>query len=87
MIEIELNESLRRRREELRGKIESLGEAEVGDASAAESLEARNRELKALNNSIEALNKKIHGKLLFAPQSHLYSLSFRGGEGSREVDR
>lgn len=65
MIEIELNESLRRRREELRGKIESLGEAEVGDASAAESLEARNRELKALNNSIEALNKKMHGKLPF----------------------
>ncbi|PSS37849.1 hypothetical protein PHLCEN_2v317 [Hermanssonia centrifuga] len=58
MIEIELNESLRRRRDELRGKIETLGAAEAGDASAADELENRTRELKALNNSIDALNKK-----------------------------
>ncbi|KAL6310468.1 structural maintenance of chromosome protein 3 [Sparassis latifolia] len=57
-IEIELNESLRRRREELRGKIEALGEAEAGDATSEEALEARNRELKALINSIESLTKR-----------------------------
>ena len=62
MLEIELNESLRRRREELRGKIESLGEAEVGDSSAVEDLESRTRELRALGNSIEGLNKKMQGE-------------------------
>ena len=61
MLEIELNESLRRRREELRSKVETLGEVEEGDASAAENLEARNRELRSLNNSIDALNKKNQG--------------------------
>ncbi|PSS37846.1 hypothetical protein PHLCEN_2v314 [Hermanssonia centrifuga] len=50
MIEIELNESLRRRRDELRGKIETLSAAEAGDASAADELENRTRELKALSN-------------------------------------
>ncbi|EMD37508.1 hypothetical protein CERSUDRAFT_114149 [Gelatoporia subvermispora B] len=58
VLEIELNESLRRRREELRGKIENLGVAEVGDESSEEALEARKRELKALNQTIESLQKK-----------------------------
>ncbi len=62
MLEIELNERLRRRRDELRGKLESLGEAVAGDSSALEDLGSRTRELKTLNNSIEALNKKMQGK-------------------------
>lgn len=61
MIEIELNESLRRRREELKSKIDTLGEAEAGDSSASEELEVKNRELKALNKSIENLTKKGQG--------------------------
>ena len=61
MLEIELKESLRRRREELLSKIERLGEAEVGDASAAEDLETRNRELKTLNGTIEGLQRKLQG--------------------------
>ena len=61
MLEIELNESLRRRREELRGKIESLGEAEAGDASAAETLDAKTRELRTLNTSIDGLHKRAQG--------------------------
>lgn len=61
MLEIELKESLRRRQDELRTKIEKLGEAEAGDASAAEDLETRNRELKSLNNTIEGLQKKLQG--------------------------
>ena len=61
MLEIELNESLRRKREELRSKIEMLGEAEEGDASAAENLEARNRELRSLNSSIDTLQKRNQG--------------------------
>jgi structural maintenance of chromosome 3 (chondroitin sulfate proteoglycan 6) len=61
MLEIELKENLRRRYEELKNKIEKLGEAEAGDASAVEELESRNRELKALNTAIEGLQKKIQG--------------------------
>jgi structural maintenance of chromosome 3 (chondroitin sulfate proteoglycan 6) len=61
MLEIELKENLRRRYEELKNKIEKLGEAEAGDASAVEELESRNRELKALNAAIEGLQKKIQG--------------------------
>ena len=62
MLEIELKESLRRRQDELRSKIETLGAAEVGDASAAEDLETRNRELKALSNTVESLQKKLQGE-------------------------
>ena len=61
MLEIELNESLRRRREELKTKIETLGGAEAGDASAAENLEAKQRELEKLNKSIDTLTKRIQG--------------------------
>lgn len=61
MLEIELKESLRRRHEELKNKIEKLGEAEAGDASAVEELDSRNRELKALSTAIEGLQKKVQG--------------------------
>ncbi|RDX44908.1 structural maintenance of chromosome protein 3 [Lentinus brumalis] len=59
LLEIELNEGLVRRREELRLKIEGLGASEAGDANSEEALEAKQRELKALNNSIDSLQKKI----------------------------
>lgn len=58
MLEIELNESLRRRREELKTKIETLGEAEAGDSSAAENLVSKQRELEKLNRSIDALQRR-----------------------------
>jgi structural maintenance of chromosome 3 (chondroitin sulfate proteoglycan 6) len=61
-IEIELNERLRRRHNELKTKIDALAEPEGGDSSSADNLEARTRELKALNNAIEALKKKVSGK-------------------------
>ncbi|KAH9942278.1 structural maintenance of chromosome protein 3 [Epithele typhae] len=59
LLEIELNEGLMRRREELRLKIEGLGASEAGDASSEDTLTAKTRELKALNNSIDSLEKKI----------------------------
>ncbi|RPD78154.1 structural maintenance of chromosome protein 3 [Lentinus tigrinus ALCF2SS1-7] len=59
LLEIELNEGLVRRREELRLKIEGLGASEAGDASSEDALDAKTRELKALNNSIDSLQKKI----------------------------
>ncbi|KAH8115688.1 structural maintenance of chromosome protein 3 [Phellopilus nigrolimitatus] len=58
LLEIELNESLRRRREELQAKIESLGESDSGTAFSAEDYEARVRELKTLNKAIVDLQKK-----------------------------
>ena len=62
LLEIELNEGLVRRREELRLKIEGLGASEAGDAGSEEALEAKTRELKALSNSIDSLQKKIQGE-------------------------
>ena len=50
-----------RRREELRLKIETLGASEAGDSGSDEALDAKTRELRALNNSIESLKKKIQG--------------------------
>ena len=62
MLDIELNESLRRRREELRGKIENLADADDGNAASSTSdLDSRNRELATLTASIENLGQKITG--------------------------
>ncbi|KAH7913439.1 RecF/RecN/SMC [Hygrophoropsis aurantiaca] len=58
MLEIELNESLRRRRKELQLKLETLDAAEDGEASPADALETRQRELKSLNTSITTLTKR-----------------------------
>ncbi|TFY79932.1 hypothetical protein EWM64_g4080, partial [Hericium alpestre] len=59
LIQIELNESLRRRQEELRAKLDALGEPMAGDANATDDLEARTRELRALNTSIESQTKRV----------------------------
>ncbi|KAI0633424.1 structural maintenance of chromosome protein 3 [Trametes polyzona] len=59
ILEIELNEGLLRRREELRLKIETLGASEAGDSGSEDALDAKARELRALNNTIESLTKKI----------------------------
>ena len=63
MLEIELNESLRRRREEFQGKLESLGEAESGTTFNPADLDNRIRELKLLNSSIADLQKKTSGNI------------------------
>ncbi|PPQ75658.1 hypothetical protein CVT24_010578 [Panaeolus cyanescens] len=60
MIEIELKERLRRRKEEIKFKLDAMEEREV-DSSSTDDLESRTRELKALNQSIASLNKKIAG--------------------------
>ncbi|KDQ62155.1 hypothetical protein JAAARDRAFT_450484 [Jaapia argillacea MUCL 33604] len=58
LIEIELGENLKKRRDELRDKIQSFGDADTGDASSVGDLEARTRELKNLNSSIDSLTKR-----------------------------
>ena len=68
IIQIELNESLRRRRDELRSQIEGLGVPEVGDASAADDLKVRTHEMSSINNAINTLTKKAQGAYpLIAP--------------------
>ena len=61
IIQIELNESLRRRRDELRSQIEGLGVPEVGDASAADDLKVRTHEMSSVSNAINTLTKKVQG--------------------------
>ncbi|KIJ14906.1 hypothetical protein PAXINDRAFT_134132 [Paxillus involutus ATCC 200175] len=59
LLEIELNESLRRRQRELQAKLEAIGEeAESGDGTSAESVDARKRELRSLGASIAAATKR-----------------------------
>ncbi|KAI9568335.1 RecF/RecN/SMC [Boletus coccyginus] len=63
LVEIELNESLRRRQRELQAKLESLGEAANGNDTSAESLDARKRELRSLGTSIAAATKRSQGNV------------------------
>ncbi|KIK63824.1 hypothetical protein GYMLUDRAFT_40909 [Collybiopsis luxurians FD-317 M1] len=60
-IEIELNERLRRRREELRLKIDLLAEPEGEAGGSADNLEARLKELESLDSSIATLTRKTQG--------------------------
>ena len=62
-VEIELKERLQRRREELRLKLEALEEPE-DDSSSGNDLEARTRELKALNSSIDSMSKKLQSEFI-----------------------
>lgn len=59
MLDIELNESLLRRRDELQAKLDGLSDAEGSESSSSEDLGARQRELNALVKSISSLTKKI----------------------------
>lgn len=61
LVEIRLNEDLKRRRAEVMGMIERLGEPQNADAAAAEDLDSRTRELKTLENTIESLKTKSQG--------------------------
>jgi len=67
MLEIELNESLRRRREELRARLDGIaaGSSTSGPSGAEDGpadLESRSRELKALEASVEELQSKLKGQ-------------------------
>lgn len=60
-LEIELTESHRRRRDELRAKLDDLeGDAGTGLLQIGE-VELRQRELKALISSIERLSEQVEG--------------------------
>ncbi|CAE7135963.1 unnamed protein product [Rhizoctonia solani] len=60
MLEIELSESLRRKRDELRTKLDSLAHVDTDDLeSTGADLAAKTQELEALNDSITALQDRI----------------------------
>ena len=61
LAEIRLNEDLKRRRAEVTGIIERLGEPQNADTAAAEDLDSRRDELQALKNAIESLKAKSLG--------------------------
>ncbi|KAJ1306154.1 hypothetical protein OPQ81_010865 [Rhizoctonia solani] len=60
MLEIELSESLKRKRDELRTKIDSLAHVDTDDLeSTGADLAAKTQELEALNDSIATLQDRI----------------------------
>ncbi|KWU47379.1 RecF/RecN/SMC protein [Rhodotorula sp. JG-1b] len=62
LLEIELNENLRRRREELRARLDTLdtsGGQDDQNATGGEDLEARKKELKKLDKQIQSLNRRL----------------------------
>jgi structural maintenance of chromosome 3 (chondroitin sulfate proteoglycan 6) len=62
MLEVELKENLKRRREDIRVQIDGLGPSRATDASSGEEFENRARELRTLNASIDASKKRAAGK-------------------------
>uniref|UniRef100_D8PZC5 Structural maintenance of chromosomes protein n=1 Tax=Schizophyllum commune (strain H4-8 / FGSC 9210) TaxID=578458 RepID=D8PZC5_SCHCM len=58
-LEVELNESLRRRRDHVKRKLESLGDTTDDGTGATLTLAARQRELATLDQSIASLNTKL----------------------------
>ena len=61
-LEIELSENLRRRRNELRSRLDDLeGDAGAGVLQAGE-VELRNKELRNLIRSIEQLSDQVTGR-------------------------
>ncbi|EUC62501.1 chromosome segregation protein SudA [Rhizoctonia solani AG-3 Rhs1AP] len=60
MLEIELSESLKRKRDELRSKLDSLAHVDTDDLeSTGADLAAKTQELEALNDSITTLQDRI----------------------------
>jgi len=70
MIEIELDEDLRRRRDDLRATLETL-ESNSQRSTAPSSLTARSRELKNLESSIVRLSNVIKSRSLDAPRCNV----------------
>ncbi|KAF8305004.1 RecF/RecN/SMC protein [Clavulina sp. PMI_390] len=59
-LEVDLHENLKRKREDLRGKLESLGSlATTQGAASLGDVNSRKRELKALRSSVKSLEAKI----------------------------
>lgn len=86
LVEIRLNEDLKRRKAEVVGMIERLGEPQNADTAAAEDLDSRRRELQTLKDAIESMKEKSLGtqSASWHPSGWLNSTR-RGGEGTRRT--
>jgi structural maintenance of chromosome 3 (chondroitin sulfate proteoglycan 6) len=62
MLEVDLKENLRRRREDIRSQIDGLGPNRSSDADAGEELANRDRELRTLNSAIDLAKKRTSGQ-------------------------
>ena len=77
---------MRRRRRELQAKIETLGEAENGESSAANDLDSRTRELKSINSSIQLLTKKAQGECRWLDHN-IYFRNISFAEMEKEAEK
>ncbi|KAG8821762.1 Structural maintenance of chromosomes protein 3 [Serendipita sp. 399] len=59
MLEVELNENLRKKRDELEGILERLDDTPLGDSSDSATFEARTRELGTLESSLNRLARDL----------------------------
>ena len=86
LVEIRLNEDLKRRKAEVVGMIERLGEPQNADTAAAEDLDSRRRELQTLKDAIESMKEKSLGtqSASWHPSGWL-NLTRRDGEGTRRT--
>lgn len=62
---MELKENLRRRREDLRLRIDGLGSSRASDEFSSEQLESKSRELQVLVKSIDAAKKRVQGRFVY----------------------
>ncbi|CAG7849952.1 Structural maintenance of chromosomes protein 3 AltName: Full=Cohesin complex Psm3 subunit [Serendipita indica DSM 11827] len=62
MLEIELNEDLRKKRDELEGLLERAMDAPLVDASDVANLESRQRELATLQSSLDRLSQELQAE-------------------------
>jgi structural maintenance of chromosome 3 (chondroitin sulfate proteoglycan 6) len=84
--EIELNEKLIKRRDELQARIESLNDVGVDESASTELLDTRARELRSLNTSIENVNNRVQRKYShFSPQNPLLTYCCIMQRWSRKV--
>lgn len=75
LLTIELNENLRRRREDIRARIDALDSAAAGQdaqigAGGAEELKGRKNELKKLDKQIDSLNGRLGGAWIDSSRSN-----------------
>ncbi|CUA71675.1 Chromosome segregation protein sudA [Rhizoctonia solani] len=94
MLEIELSESLKRKRDELRTKLDFLAHVDTDDLeSTGADLAAKTQELEALNDSITTLQDRIAGMLsILKPQmnkltAQVEKLQTQQVEDSRGISR
>jgi structural maintenance of chromosome 3 (chondroitin sulfate proteoglycan 6) len=76
VLEIELNENLRKRKEELRTKLDNISTAAADATGSVEDLDTRRRELKNLGTAIENLRKQETSKDLILAFLYIVLITF-----------